>query len=223
MGKVYAKQVPPEYQESPLFLGDTLLGWPDNIIVDGNNDYNSHKTKQYEAVVDHFEEASYELAHWEWREYQEISIEEYLVDMFPPAGRSSYTEEEISRWQEILKLNSIDNRCKAISLITGKKYSYTCLRGCCQSEWNYMYYPVEDWTNESLCAFESEYFNTGTEWIVHDEENEPEEPDEINGFSMYCHSYDPKEEIAKMMGVDPSYVVLYEFDGFTEIAKYKIT
>lgn len=38
--KIYAKQVPPEYQESPLFLGDEFF--PDDIAVCGNRDYMEH-------------------------------------------------------------------------------------------------------------------------------------------------------------------------------------
>lgn len=34
--KIYAKQISPEYQESPLFLGDEF--WPEGIILDGNRD-----------------------------------------------------------------------------------------------------------------------------------------------------------------------------------------
>lgn len=37
--KIYAKQISPEYQESPLFLGDEF--WPEGIILDGNRDYKS--------------------------------------------------------------------------------------------------------------------------------------------------------------------------------------
>ena len=32
--KVYARQIAPEYQESPLFLGDEF--WPENVLVYGN-------------------------------------------------------------------------------------------------------------------------------------------------------------------------------------------
>ena len=38
--KVYARQISPEYQESPLFIGDEFF--PDNIAVFGNRDYVEH-------------------------------------------------------------------------------------------------------------------------------------------------------------------------------------
>ena len=49
----------------------------------------------------------------------------------------------------------------------------------------------------------------------------PESPEDISGYSMYCYTYNPAEEIAHEGGVDVADVVLYEFDGYTRAAKYK--
>ena len=46
--KVYARQIAPEYQESPLFMGDEFF--PDNIAVCGNRDYHSQKPELFENV-----------------------------------------------------------------------------------------------------------------------------------------------------------------------------
>lgn len=45
--KVYAKQVPPEFQESPLFIPECF---PENIAVCGNRDFISHKPEVFERV-----------------------------------------------------------------------------------------------------------------------------------------------------------------------------
>ena len=45
---VYAKQIAPEYQESPLFLNGCF---PDNIILTGNRQFNSHTTPEYDKIV----------------------------------------------------------------------------------------------------------------------------------------------------------------------------
>ena len=39
MIKIYAQQVPPEQQESPLFHAGS---WPDNVYVFGNHHFNQH-------------------------------------------------------------------------------------------------------------------------------------------------------------------------------------
>ena len=51
--KIYARQVAPEYQESPLFLNEFF---PDNIILDGNRNYCSHTTPEYEHIDRYLDE-----------------------------------------------------------------------------------------------------------------------------------------------------------------------
>ena len=82
-----------------------------------------------------------------------------------------------------------------------------------------MYSPVQ-FSPDFVRNFEIEYFNTGTEWIIHDEDDAPENPEDISGYSMYCYTYNPAEEIAQEGGVDVADVVLYEFDGYTRAPKY---
>ncbi len=58
--------------------------------------------------------------------------------------------------------------------------------------------------------FETGYFNTGTEWIIHDEDYIPEAPEDICGYSMYCYTDNPAKEIAESEGVSADDVVLYK-------------
>ena len=166
--KIYARQITPEYQESPLMMFDE---YPDGVIIAGNRQYKGHTTPEYDALDTEYEGP------------------ETIVVMLSEA--------------------------------TGVPYDYTTIRGCCQGDWQYLYYPAGQYNNDALCAIETEYFNTGTEWIVHDEDEAPESPDDINGYSMYCYSYSPAEEIAREGDVDVADVVLYEFDGYTKTAQYK--
>lgn len=45
--KIYAKQIAPEYQESPLFLDDFF---PDDIAVCGNRDYKERCPELFKIV-----------------------------------------------------------------------------------------------------------------------------------------------------------------------------
>ena len=83
--------------------------------------------------------------------------------------------------------------------------------------------PVNEWSREALAAFEVEYFNTGSEWIVHEGEFDPEQngPEDIEGYSIYCTSYKVQEEIAAYEGVKPEEVKLFEFSGFSRVPVYK--
>lgn len=114
--------------------------------------------------------------------------------------------------------------CKVLSVVTGRKWDWRIIRGCCQSDWNEIFYPVDDWSREALAAFETMYFNTGSEWIIHDEENTPEGPEEVNGYSCYIVADTEegiKKELAAVAGCAPSDIVMWAFDEFIRVPQYK--
>lgn len=108
----------------------------------------------------------------------------------------------------------------------GKKWGWKIIRGCCQSDWNEIFYSVDDWNREALAAFEIEYFNMGSEWIIDDGEFNPDtdSPLNINGYSVYITAQDEegiRKELAAVEGCSPSDLVLYVFEGYTRIPQYK--
>jgi hypothetical protein len=52
--KIIAKQVPPEYQESPFQLYGWMDMWP-GVIIHGNRWYNSHTTPEFDAIYNRFD------------------------------------------------------------------------------------------------------------------------------------------------------------------------
>lgn len=228
--KIYAKQVSPEYQESPLFIEGCF---PDNIAVCGNRNYKAHLPELFEKVQTILEQG--ELAEVleypkKWADWYKNATEA-INDYLPPEKGKKYSTNAIhalrclvldysccacSRENEIL--------CKVLSIVDDKKWDYKTIRGSCQSDWQEVFFPVDEWNKEALADFEIQYFNEGTEWIIHDEENTPESPEEISGFCMYCTSWNDegiKEEIARETGESPENIVLYAFDGYTRIANYR--
>lgn len=83
---------------------------------------------------------------------------------------------------------------------------------------------VDPDTLPKLAAFETMYFNTGSEWIIHDEENTPEGPEDISGYGCYIVA-DTEEgirkELAAVAGCAPSDLVIWAFDEFIKVARYK--
>lgn len=84
---------------------------------------------------------------------------------------------------------------------------------------------MAEWSREALDDLETEYFNTGSEWIVDDGEFNPDEdsPLNINGCSIYCHAGSDdgiKQEIANSFGGAAADVVLYHFAGWSRSAVY---
>lgn len=112
-----------------------------------------------------------------------------------------------------------------VSRIMGEPYERTTIRGCCQGDWQRLYCPAS-WKREQVQAFEAEYFNTGTEWLVAEEasEEEPDGPEEVDTCSYYDTANDEeafRAMLAREYGLDVSQVVLYAHDGYSRKARYK--
>lgn len=238
---LYAKQVAPEYQESPLFLCDDCF--PENIILTGNRDYKSHTTPEFDQIAACFDDmaGAWEndryFFRWNGAGYDKIpqkpeyTLQELLTEYgFTRPDGKPWTTKQRHAWRELLEgeegADSESVVIAALFLLTGERWKAFEIRGCCQSDWQRGYCP-EAWSREELEAFETEYFNTGSEWIIHDEDGEPESPEEINGYSVYCHGWNNdqiRKEIAEAAGeIGPAAVVLYEFIGYSRSPEYKKT
>lgn len=164
--KYIAKQVPPEYQESPLFADY----FPEDIIVTGNDRMYSHNMNLLERV---------------------------------PV-------------EEIDAANSAEDLAAALTRHTGETWETREIRGCCQGDWQRVYYPVNAWSRAALEGFETEYFNTGTEYAV-------SSPDDFDTF-IYCHGWSHDQhraEIAVILGTDPENITLLTFTGYTKTPNYE--
>lgn len=220
--KIYAKQVPPEYQESPLLRLDE---WPENVAIFGNRHYKTHTFPAFDTVYNALYLGDLSEA---WSDIQNgcgyyYSWADALADIVPPQGRKPYTREERKHaWPDLLIRfcychSSEENAlyCEALELMTGRKWDCCTIRGCCQGDWQEMIYPADDWSRAALETFEVEYFNTGTEWIV--------DPD---GDSVYVYvtgwsDDDARQEIADAYGCDPDDVILQKFTGWSREAQYE--
>ena len=231
--KLYAKQVPPEYQESPLFLGD----FPDNIAVYGNRHYNEHFPDVFKRVYTALYSGEL-LEAWEDLNRDGggyyYNWESALIMLVPPEGRGPYTREERKhKWPDIAwrycnarQGSQAEDQalCDALELATGEAWETGALRGTCQGKWVQVCYPVKSWSPEALEAFETEYFNTGTEWMVSLPGAGMDERDGLDSFSCYCHGWkleEIKKEIADAAGYPGATVILQRFTGYTQIPNYE--
>lgn len=227
--KIYVKQVSPEWQESPLFIDGCF---PDNIAVCGNRDFKEHKPEIFEKVETVLEQG--ELAEVlenikEWKEYYS-NVTQAISDYLPPVN-GRYSTNSIHALKRLVSEYSTCSRseediamCRILSIVTGREWDYRTIRGSMQSEWNYVYYPVEEWSKTAIDVFEIEYFNEGTEWLVHDGDNIPENPGEFSGYTIYCTSWGEegiREEMSEMTGESPKNIVMYVFDGYVQTPKYR--
>ena len=192
--KIRAYQVAPEYQESPLWLFDEM---PEGVEICGNKDYIRHTSATFDEVLECLEYGDF--SGFEFTEYKAERLEE-LCNKYGTRGADD---------ESII--------AEALSIVTGRKWKYKQIFGCCQSDWNYIYYRPEEWTEKALEYFEIEYFDTGKEWRLEDEEGD-------DFGNVYTHEWkddERKREIAENIGVDPGEVTLYLFDGWIKTAKYR--
>ena len=163
--KIYAKQVAPEWQESPLFIEGCF---PDNITVCGNRYYNEHLPKVFEKVQTVLKQG--ELAEVleypkEWADWYKNATEA-INDYLPPENGKKYSTNAIHALR-CLVLDysccacSCENEilCKVLSIVDGRAWDWQIIRGSCQSDWQEVFFPVDEWSKEALADFETQYFN----------------------------------------------------------------
>ena len=220
--KIYARQIDPEFQTSPLEYDE----WYDDIIIDGNSNFKSFTIPEYDNLNESFDNMIEE-----WSNCSYHSIEDLLRDYeIKPADGTIWMDSELIKWREIIEdVNRYDISKKefirvALELITDSDWKWEFVRGSSQSDWNECLYNSKKWTRDGVDWVESAYFNTGTEWIIDDKPETPATPDDINGCSMYLMQWDYNDIrncIAADNGVAPEDVILYAFDGYTRTPKYK--
>lgn len=226
--KTYARQINPEYQESPLF--DCF---PDDIAVFGNRDYNEHLpdvVRRVREVLDagKLAEALEDIeAGRADPVFQFTNLVDACLNFLYPEHKKTYNAHDVRVLKMAVAEYDKDEEnalCIALTVVTGYKWESRQICGCCQSDWNTVYYPVDQWSSEALSSFEVEYFNTGSEWIIHDEEWRPETPDEITGYSVYCTSWNDegiRKELANAAGCTPEELIMYSYGGSRSVDIYE--
>lgn len=220
--KIYAEQIAPEYQESPLFMEE----WPENVYIYGNDVFNNPGEKEIENIKDLLYDAANELICLQAQKYNSYnSFIDIIANHLPaPKNKKEYSRADRLQWRALLlnfdagAIRDDDAITAALKLITGDDYNAATIRGCCQGDWNNIIYPAE-YGREWLKNFEIEYFNTGAEWRIY--ENDPGSDDY---YYFYTHAWNDdgqRAELAAAAGVDPADVVLYVFDGYIHTAKYR--
>lgn len=220
--KIYAKQVAPEYQESPLFMEE----WPENVYVFGNRHYKNHGGDYIENIKNSMYDAADELKALPRGGSYYDSFIDILADLIPePENKKEYSRADRLKWRALLlnfdagAISDNDAITMALELITGDEYAAGEIRGCCQGDWNNIIYPAE-YGREWLENFEIEYFNTGDEWQINEGI-----PDSDDNYYFYSHAWNEdgiRAEIAAAAGVEPDDVILYIFTGYTRTPEYRL-
>ena len=233
--KIYARQIEPEFQDSRIFDDDTYS--TEYINICGNKDYQSRTSSVFDRVKECLDagelatEFEYIAKKSMYASYDTVT--EAINNWLYHDGGKTYNKQQIGKLKRlVLEYSECSSSredqilVEVLSIVTGEEWDYKQIHGCCQGEWNTVYYPIQYWTKESLESFEVMYFNNGSEWIVHDGDTEPTNPEEIDGCAYYCVSWNDegiKKELAEAVGVEnPEDIILYKYAGSVSVPIYKI-
>lgn len=235
--KIYARQIPPEYQESPLYWNynrkdglDLRDTWPE-ITLTGNGHFCGYKTELFEAA-ERIDDAADEYTNGQEWTGERVRIVDALRDYgIEKQNRKKWTPRELGQFKRIFQSwdrNPWDGRnadariVETLELMTGRPWDVETLRGCSQGDYIDCYYPRDKYSPQDLERLEMEYFNTGEEWTVFEED--PDENPDADHFSMYIYSWkddEKRQEIADASGWGtPEEVELHAFTGWTRSACY---
>lgn len=230
--KIIARQVDPGYQDSRLWEDDIFS----EIEVYSNPRKTSHVSAKMQKIIDENNSAEIYTIINDMQNHVDTGYKDYrelINEMFPCDYKSAYTDSEIADWiTYILQLGDSDRRqndtmARLMSLYTGKTYCCRDIHGSSQSEWNTIYYAKEDYSDSAIQAFETIYYNTGSEYdvcIVEDLESVDIDnlTSDYDTVSIYCVSSttdEIKSEIAAAMlsndEIDTVPVIIYEHHSKT--------
>ena len=211
---IYAKEVPPEYSESPLWCG--MWDYNEYPVIVTRNEYSMNPSKYswehdyknlWIEIRDKFEDMCYEyqdmiddVTYAGERTYD--SFEDILKDFVykyetkDGYAKVDWTEEIIKQVEEVVQhwlelrptsyQEDFESMVAVLSIITGLDWKEATLRECCQGEYaEILYFENDDYVKFDKYEFEELYFNTGQEWIIHDSDDEVTCADDVEGYYLY--------------------------------------
>lgn len=210
-------------------------GWED-FIIDGNDDYSKFHTdydlyfriKKYCIDYNDLQEAIDDIDS-EYSYYKNVTeaIEDYLG--FTPSKKQVHDIKATLQKPEshsCFDYYSDDERIADLLTICEKReWTTGTIRGCCQGDWQTVFYPVDRYDDDFINWIESVYFGTGEEYAIccYEDGEEFDAPYECDdAYYDYFQSNVTwnedllKKAISKETGVDPGDITLYDPECVTE-------
>lgn len=225
--KIFARTLNPETFDYRVY--DIREDDYNELIIDGGRSFCDVDSKDYLSYI---KKVIKEYDSWDLEYYYHNSIKDFLDDYFPlKENGKKRSFKENGDIHKALESNDKENIiCLCLKVVTGKQYTCSKLRGCCQGDIVTAYYPVT-YKQSYIDWVEAWYFGTGIEIEIDDTGRENiESPEDIEGFTFYTSSWrkeDLIKEIKDEFGAkedDDIEVVLWEFTGYrtVHIDQYKL-
>lgn len=214
----YAVQVPPVEQESDFY--DFEL---DGVIFYGNRDFQSVG----EELIDEWNLKSEEVVD-DALNNNVKQMAEIISHHFPKMPKEAVTE--IVHLYEQGKGNTPECVCLGLQAITGKVYRHMEVDGDVQREWQDVYYPAEEWTEDQIRDLGIRYFDNGSAWFCVDAGDvESEDPEQIwksqDGFYHYSTEWKDekiRQELADNVGCGPEDLKMFPFAGYVTTPSWNV-
>jgi len=237
MKKIYAREVDPEFFDYRAYLDEDMLetGSGNLIAAYGNREFcgmNADLIKDIEAEL---QDCKYDID--VAREDDNLTLDEQLEEVkktvrYYFGSKRALTDDETIRLIRLCDLfatstarsEEFDIICEALSIKFGIKYDYTDIRGYCQGDYQYVFYP-EDTSKDFIKFLEAVYFATGTEFAITEKmfEATPDFDEEViyHDYTYLYRDEDIKNWIAKNAGVTPEEVCLVKIKSSYNVKHYE--
>lgn len=244
--RYFIKQVPPDAQRSHL-LEDYAGRLNETLFVYGNRNYREYVSDYFKNLVTVCLDGGL-IEKWLYDEKfeDENKIETLRNKIKMPDGSDIHLEdatkfalefeERVAEWfdgklpKKINDLVKYIGICEIMSFVSKHTWTYTGIYGKNYlndpSQKTIIFYDTRDWNEDDTVQFESEYFNTGTEWIIHDRDFVPETAGDIDGYYLYTRETEIneiKDDIARRLNCMPEEIQAYVFKQYIHFPIYRIT
>lgn len=218
--KYFVRQVEPKLQTCPFKMFG--LG----IVFKGNPHYIDHYCSEWDYALRFIRRAN-------TYSYLDLSDKELRQNIEEDIPREKgYSDEDVDTIRSLIAdYQTADTTAKEnsafigiLNIFTSRTWVRRTIRGCCQGEWQIIYYPEEEFSDQDIKNIEIEYFDMGYEWIVHDQDNTPEKPEDVTGYSVYTHGWNTetnRKELAEYLCCEPEDIVMWEYDHDKIIPLYR--
>ena len=227
--KINAYEMNPEYVDYNNYLD--FDGW-DDFIITGNRDYTSYHTDynifyriqryciDYDDLLNAINDSGRNYGRYYTPEFKNATEAiSYYLDI-KPSTKQVHDIIKTLRKPDGLYYDDDDRTAELLSICEKREWTTAEIRGCCQGDYQTVFYPVDTYSNDFVNYIESVYFGTGAEYKICEYDNAPSEIDsdivyDSDGYFNYYGSdiiYDDdllRAEIAKEENVKPEDINIY--------------
>lgn len=204
--KVYAKQL--DCDDTTIYCDDDAIFDNVCVVFKEYNRFSGYNFQVIEKIFkDIFSYSDYDLTY-----YYKNNLASLVIDNLKEYNKLSL--KNAIELAQALKNNMQFNdfACLVLSKLYKSEYKTAKLYGCCQGDIATAFYDTKYIDKKMLDYIEAILFGTGTEIMIHDENTEPQNENDISGYTFYTAAYnsdDIKKEIAQYENCDINDVVLY--------------